>query len=181
MEFNKVVAERRSVRKFTDRYVTDEQLIEAMESTKMTPSWANTQCWEFIAVRDKEIIKELVEKTYPKNPSTNCSLSASLILVACYNTKKSGFYKEFSFNNIGTWGMFDLGMACQTLSLKLHEMGLGSVVVGAYDSDKAKEILGVTGDYEIAAIMPVGEPLEETKAPRRREVSDFLHTDKFTK
>lgn len=181
MEFNNVVIERRSVRKFTDHYVTNDQLMEAMEAVKMTPSWANTQCWEFIAVRDKDIIKELVEKTYPKNPSTDCSLEASLIIIGCYNTKKSGFYKEFSFNNIGTWGMFDLGMACQTLSLKLHEMGLGSVVVGAYDTEKAKEILGISGDYEIAAIMPVGQPEGETKAPRRREVSDFLHINKLNK
>lgn len=181
MEFNKVVAERRSVRKFTDHYVTDEQLDEVMEAVRMTPSWANTQCWEFIVIRDKGVMKELVEKAYPKNPATNCSLDASLIVVGCYNTKKSGFYKEFSFNNIGTWGMFDLGMACQTMSLKLHEMGLSSVVVGAYDTEKAKEILGISGDYEIASIMPVGEPAGETPAPRRREAADFLHRDKFSK
>ena len=181
MDFNKVVAERRSIRKFTDYYVTDEQMTEALEAVRMTPSWANTQCWEFIALRDRKIIEELVEKCYPKNPATKCSMDASLILIACYNTKKSGFYKEFSFNNIGAWGMFDLGMACQTLSLKLHEMGLGSVVVGAYDNAKAKKILGIGGDYEIAAIMPVGQPEGETPAPKRREVADFLHTDIFTK
>jgi nitroreductase len=179
MDFNDVVKGRRSVRKFTDHVVTDEQLNEALESLRYTPSWANSQCWEFIAIRDQEIMKTLAEESYPKNPATKCSMTASLILVACYDKTKSGFYKGHSFNDVGTWGMFDLGMACQTLSLKLHEMGLGSVVVGAYDSQKAKEILNIGGDFEIAAIMPVGEPATETPMPKRKDVSEFLHIDKL--
>lgn len=177
MDFNDVVKGRRSVRKFTDHVVTDEQLNEALESLRYTPSWANSQCWEFIAIRDQEIMNILAEESYPKNPATKCSLTASLILVACYDKTKSGFYKGHSFNDVGTWGMFDLGMACQTLSLKLHEMGLGSVVVGAYDSQKAKKILNIGGDIEIAAIMPIGEPAAETPMPKRKDVSEFLYID----
>lgn len=179
MELTKAIKDRRSVRKFTDYYVTDEELNEAMEAARLAPSWANTQCSEFLALRDKEKIKELVENCYPKNPSTACSLDASLVIVACYNRKKSGFYKETSFNDVGTWGMFDLGLACQNMMLKLHDLGLGSVVVGAYDSKKASEILGIEGDIQIAAIIPVGKPAVETRPVPRKELSELLHIDKI--
>lgn len=180
MELTKAIKERRSVRKFTDYYVTDEELNEAMEAARVAPSWANTQCPEFLALRDKDKIKELVEKCYPKNPASACSLDASLVIVACYNRKKSGYYKEFSFNDIvGEWGMFDLGLACQNMMLKLHDMGLGSVVVGAYDTEKASEILGIEGDLQIAAIIPVGKPAAESKMPPRKEMSKLLHIDKI--
>ena len=179
MNLNDAIRQRRSIRKFTDYYVTDEQLNEMMEAVRFTPSWANTQCWQFIAIRDKDLIKQLVTECYPKNPASRGSLNSSLVLAACYDTTKSGFYSGNSWNNVGTWGMFDLGMACQTLSLKLHEMGLGSVIVGAYDNKRASEILNVTGDIQVAAIIPVGEPAVEAKAPKRKEVSEFLSLNKM--
>lgn len=179
MNYQQLIKERRSIRSFTDAYVTDEQLHEAMEAVRWTPSWANSQCWEFIAIRDNALIKQLVEECYPKNPAHKCSLDASLLLVACYNKTKSGFYKGHSWNDIGTWGMFDLGMACQTLSLKLHDMGLASVIVGAFDISRASELLGVSGNYQLASIMPVGVPTSIPSAPGRREVKDFLHINTF--
>lgn len=171
MEGKKIILERRSVRKFDSHYVTDEELNELMEAVQYAPSWANTQVPYFLAIRNKEVIKTLVEECYPKNPATKCSLGSSLVLAACYKKGKSGYYKDIDFNSVGTWGMFDLGLACQNLMLRAHELGLGSVVVGAYDFAKAKEILGLDEEYEIGAIIPVGRRVEETPAPRRREIA----------
>ena len=44
------IAQRRSVRRFTDQEVSNEQLKELMQAARYAPSWANTQCWEFIIV-----------------------------------------------------------------------------------------------------------------------------------
>lgn len=181
MNLDNAIKQRRSIRKFTSYYVTDEQLNEAMQAVRFAPSWANTQCWHFIAIRDKGLMKQLVEECYAKNPASKASLTSSLILVACYDTTKSGFYKGNSWNNVGTWAMFDLGMACQNLSLKLHEMGLGSVIVGSYDNKRAAEILNISGDIQIAAIIPVGQPAQQPVAPKRKEVSEFLHLNKYSK
>ncbi|MBN1467395.1 MAG: nitroreductase family protein [Fusobacteriaceae bacterium] len=171
----KIILERRSVRKFTDDYVTDEQLKELLEAARFAPSWANTQSSYFIAIRNKELIKELVEKCYPKNPATNCSLGTSLLIVACYEKGKSGYYKDFDFNSVGTWGMFDLGLACQNIMLRAHEMGLGTVVVGAYDFENAKSILNLEEKYEIAGILPIGKRVEgEIPVPKRRDLKDMF-------
>lgn len=174
MDGKKIILDRRSVRKFTDDYVTDEELRELLEAARYAPSWANTQSSYFIAVRNKEIIKDLVEKCYPKNPSTKCSLESSLIIVACYEKGKAGYYKENDFNTVGTWGMFDIGLACQNIMLRAHEMGLGTVVVGAYDFLNAKDIINLEDKYEIAAIIPVGKRVEgEIQAPKRRDIEDM--------
>lgn len=174
-----IILERRSVRKFTEDYVTDEELKELLEAARFAPSWANTQSSYFIAIRNKEMMKELVEKCYPKNPATKCSLEASLLLVACYEKGKSGYYKELDFNNVGTWGMFDLGLACQNIMLRAHEMGLGTVVVGAYDFENAKDIIGVEDKYEIAGILPIGRRVDsETPIPKRRELEDIFRVIK---
>ena len=170
-----IILERRSVRKFTDDYVTDNELRELLEAARFALSWANTQSSYFIAVRNKEIIKELVEKCYPKNPATNCSLGASLLIVACYEKGKSGYYRENDFNKVGTWGMFDLGLACQNIMLRAHEMGLGTVVVGSYDFENAKDIIGVEDKYEIAGILPIGRRVDsETPVPKRRDIEDMF-------
>lgn len=179
MEAKDLIFKRRSVRKFTDDYVSDEEMQELIKAAQYAPSWANTQTPYFVAIRNKDVMKDLVEKCYPKNPSTKASLGASLILVACYEKNKSGYYKEHSFNNVGTWGMFDLGMACQNLSLRAHDLGLGTVVVGAYDFDAAKSILNIEEPYEIAAIIPVGRRTDvETPVPPRKDMSEVLRVIK---
>lgn len=173
MEGKKLILERRSIREFDDYYVTDEDLYELLEAARFAPSWANTQSPYFIALRDKEVIKNLVETCYPNNRASKCSLGASLILVACYEKGKAGFFREADFNKVGTWGMFDLGLACQNISLRAHEMGLGTVIVGAYDFDNAKDILGIEEPYEIGAIIPVGRRAVAPKAPPRRDIKDM--------
>ena len=60
MELQEAILKRRSVRKFTEDVVTDEQLRQIFETVRWSPSWANTQVWELIVVRDKA----LIEKSY---------------------------------------------------------------------------------------------------------------------
>ncbi len=60
---------------------------------------------------DKVVIQKLVTEAIQNNPATKCTMDANLVLVACYEKNKVGYYKDFDFNNVGTWGMFDLGMA----------------------------------------------------------------------
>lgn len=51
MELREALMTRRSVRKFTDYNVTDEEINIILEAARWAPSWSNTQCWEFIVIR----------------------------------------------------------------------------------------------------------------------------------
>ena len=61
MELMEAITHRRSVRKFTDYYVTDEEIREMLNAARLAQSWANTQVWEFIVVRDRDLIKKVTE------------------------------------------------------------------------------------------------------------------------
>ncbi|RJR33770.1 MAG: nitroreductase [Desulfobacteraceae bacterium] len=174
-----IIKERRSIRRFQDREVSQELIQRLLDSIRWSPSWANTQCWEIVIVKDpatKERLKETVGAT---NPSSKGILEAPLILAICGKKKSSGFYKGQVTTKFGDWILFDLGIATQSLCLAAHDAGLGTVIIGMLDHDKAKTVLGVGEEYEVVALIPVGYPAKEPSAPKRRETGEFTHYEKF--
>lgn len=180
MELSEAIRGRRSVRKFTDYAVTDEELTAIMEAAGWAPSWANTQVWEFIVVRDKGLIEQVTRTYVEKNPAIKCSLAASALIVACAKTGVSGCYGGQEMTKFSSWYMFDLGMAVQTLCLKAHELGLGTVIVGFLDHDVCRKLLNVPDGHEIVAVLPIGKPAAQSGSkPPRKELEDFVHLNTF--
>ncbi len=176
---NEIIKTRRTIRKFQDKDIPEDVVDQLMEAVRWAPSWANTQCWEVILIRDKELKKELSQILSPKNPAIPAVEKAPLTLGICAKLGLSGYYKGRALSKFGDWFMYDLGLATQNLCLTAHSLGLGSVIVGAFDHDKARQILKVPEGYEILALVPVGYPAQEPKPPKRKEVKDFVHKDVF--
>lgn len=180
MELHEAIMTRRSVRKFTDYYVTDEEINSILKAAQWAPSWSNTQCWEFIIIRDRNLISKVVETFSETNPARKCSESASVLIAFCGKSDLPGYRDGVKRTKFDSWYMFDLGIAVQNMMLKAHDMGLGSVVVGSLDHKKCAELLEVTPPYELAGILPVGKPVELKKeGPKRREIHEFTHREKF--
>ena len=180
MELQEAILERRSVRRFTDYFVTDDEVTEVIEAARWAPSWANTQVWEFIVVRGKKIIEEVVSTYSEKNPATKCSNSASVLIVACAKKGVSGHKKGSGSTKFSEWFMFDIGMAVQNLILKAHEIGIGSVVVGLIDHDACAKVLGVPDTHEVVVIVPLGRSdVEPRDGPPRKEQESFVYQDRF--
>jgi nitroreductase len=180
VELDKAILTRRSVRKFTDHYVTDTELKQILEAARFAPSWANTQSWEFIIVRDREIIREVTETYSATNPARECSFNASALIVACARSRVSGYKGGEARTKFSEWFMFDLGLAVQNLCLRAHELGLGTVVVGSMDHNACAKVLQVPGTCEVVAVLPVGKP--ESKGitvPARKELKEFIFLDKY--
>lgn len=57
---------RRSIRKFTDQPVSDEDLHKIIDAARLAMSGANSQPWEFIIIKDKETIDKL-RQVYQKD------------------------------------------------------------------------------------------------------------------
>jgi nitroreductase len=182
MELQQAVLKRRSIRRFTEDGVSDEELRKIFEAVRWSPSWSNTQAWEFIVIRDKDMISKVVGTYSEKNPATKCSLAASALIVVCAKTRVSGCYGGQQSTKYDSWFMFDLGIATQTLCLTAHEMGLGTVVVGLMDHDAAKQVVSLPDGYEVAAVIPIGRPAVEPKeGPTRKAVTDMVHLNTFGK
>lgn len=182
MELQEAILQRRSVRRFSDAPVGDETLREIFEAVRFSPSWANTQVWEFVVVRNRDLISQITGTYSEKNPASKCSQAASALIVVCGKTGTSGCYDGKDVTKYDCWFMFDLGIATQTLCLKAHELGLGTVVVGLMNHDACKKLVGLPEDYEVAAVIPIGYPAVDPKAgPPRKAVGDMVHLDCFGK
>jgi nitroreductase len=179
-ELIQLIQGRRSVRKYLDTDVTEEQVRTLLESVRWAPSWANTQCWEIIVVRDSEQKKKLQDTLPPKgNPAHSAMVAAPVVLAVCGKLKASGYYKDVVTTKFGDWFLFDLGIATQNICLTAYSLGLGTVIVGLFDHDRAKNALGVPEGYEVPVMIPVGVPAKISSAPKRREVAEFLHKERF--
>ncbi|MGP3703356.1 MAG: nitroreductase family protein [Candidatus Bathyarchaeota archaeon] len=181
MELMEAIKSRRSVRRFTNKDVEDEKLKEIFEAARWAPSWANTQCWEFIVVKNNETKKKISETLRPGNPATNAVASAPVVIVACGRKRLAGFYGESAMTDKGDWLMFDVALAIQNMCLAIHNLGLGTVIVGAFNSKKVAEILNVPENVDVVAILPVGYPEKVPKTPPRKNVEDFVFYESYGK
>lgn len=174
-----VIKDRRSIRKYEERTVSEDLLNQLFEAVQWAPSWANTQCWEIIAVKDAATKEKLQETMGKGNPATKAIVNAPVVLAVCGKLKSSGYYKDQVTTKFGDWFMFDLGLATQNLCLAAHDLGLGTVIVGLFDHDRAEQILGVPNGYAVVALVPLGYPAKISSAPKRRDISEFVHNEKF--
>jgi nitroreductase len=152
-----------------------------MEAVRWSPSWANTQCWEVVIVKDPDMKSALANTLTKNNPALSSMTEAPLVMVLCGRKGVSGFKKGEAATAKGDWLMFDTGIAMQTLCLAAHGQGLGTVIVGSFDHRKAEEVLGVPQDVEVVAMTPLGYPATEGSAPKRKEILEFVFSDHYGK
>jgi nitroreductase len=181
MELMEAIKGRRSMRKYRPDPVPEEALRALLEAVRWSPSWANTQCWEVIVVKDPKVKSELAGTLVKTNPALSSMAEAPLVIVLCGKKGVSGFKKGEAATVKGDWLMFDTGIAMQSLCLTAHGLGLGTVVVGLFDHQKAEEILGVPQDREVVALTPLGYPAAEGVTPKRKELSEFVFYEKYGK
>lgn len=59
MELAKAIRNRRSIRKYLDKDVPDELLVQAFELARWAPSGGNFQSWKFLVVKNRKIINKV--------------------------------------------------------------------------------------------------------------------------
>ena len=178
-DFMEIIAGRRSIRRFQAKEVPDEDLTTILEAVRWAPSWANTQCWEVVAVKDPSIKQRLQEILSAANPAKKAMVEAPVVMVLCGRRGISGCYSGNPTTKLGDWFMFDVGLATQNLCLAAHALNLGTVIIGSFSHDRAKEILGIPDGYEAVALIPVGYAAHEVTQSHRRQISEFVHYETF--
>ncbi len=184
MDTFEAIKTRRSIRRFQDKPVEDEKLDALLEAVRMSPSWANFQCWRFIVVKDRTIREKMSELTYVEsffaplgykaNPAKRGLAEAPVVIVACADPSKSGVIWDQHYY------MTDIGIAAQTLMLSARALGMGTVFVGVFDEQKLRGLLGVPPEIRIVGLFPLGYPLEEKKdGPPRKPVSEIVFHEKW--
>ena len=179
MDLMEAIKGRRSIRKYKADPVPEDVLRKVMEAVRWAPSWANTQCWEVIVVRDPHVKSEILGTVSEANPSHSAMAEAPILLVLCGKKAISGCFRGKPLTGKGDWLMFDTGLAMQNLCLAAYSLGLGTVIIGSFDHKRAQEILGVPQNVEVVAMTPLGYPAAEGITPKRKEISEFVFYVKY--
>jgi nitroreductase len=174
-----IIKGRRSIRRYQDKDIPEELLYEVLESVRWAPSWANTQAWEVVVIKDKALKESIQSTVNPRNPSSLALVNAPVLLVICGQLKKSGYYNDTYPTKFGDWFLHDLGLATQNLCLTAHNAGLGTVIVGLFDHDKVGELINLPDSHEALTLIPLGYPDQKPKPPKRREQTEYVHLEKF--
>ena len=172
MEFNDVIKNRYSVRKFTDEKVSQALIDEILETGRLAPSGNNNQP-TIVYILDEEQIEKLKESSKTKetriSPAAFKSKQAFLI---CYDKTKEVKRPTDKF----AFGITDSSIVATYMMLKITELGLGSVWVGYFNPTSVKETLGISDNHEVSAILPFGHIHKSSKPdPKavRKSIEDF--------
>ena len=182
--FYELMAQRRSVREFSDRPVPRELIADAIRTAGTAPSGANRQPWQFVAVDDPELKREIreaaeeEEKEFYENRVTEeweealaplgtdwrkPYLTTAPWIVVCFaeqygvdenGEKVKNYYVQES-----------VGIACGLFITALHHMGLATLTHTPAPMNFLGEILERPDNERPYILFPVGYPAEDVTVP----------------
>ncbi len=161
---------KRAVRKFKDEPLPDEVVRTILNAGRRSQSSKNEQAWQFIAIRDKSVLKALSE----------CGTWAGHLAGAALGVAILTPDPTVKFQT-----MFDAGQAAAFMQLAAWELGVGSVPASIYEFEKARQILGFPPEWHLRIALSFGYPAEEEKlsAPPkkggRRPLDEVVHWDRW--
>jgi nitroreductase len=157
------------------REIEAEKLNLILEAGRLAPSARNYQPWQFIVVKDRKIIDELVMAF---SESNRVIINAPVILVVCAraidDVVRDG--KEYY--------LFDAGLAMENMVLAATDQGLVTHLMTAFDEAQVKQILHIPEDVRTVVATPLAYPLEssydEAAQERllmrtRKELQEMVH------
>lgn len=161
-EFEKLLATRRSIRKFTPEPVDEELIRKTIALTLWAPTNCNQQSLRFVVVKDPQIRKLLVHGGM-HGESSPCVIAVLADM---------RFYSQGDIE----CPAHDAGAAVQTMLLAFHCCDVGTCYTAslAADSKKNRRILGVPSHEKIMALIWVGHYEHVPIPPARRDVSEII-------
>jgi nitroreductase len=163
MDLLEGIATRRSIRNYTDEPVTREQLREVVKAGIWAPSGMNNQPWRFVTVTKKELLAGLAKLT--KYSHVIAKAPACIVVFI----DKTAMYHEVKDHQ-------SMGACLENMLLACHGMGLGSVWLGEIlkSANAVRELVGVSQDMELMAVVAVGHPAGKGGRADRRPVEEVL-------
>ena len=149
---------RRSIRKYTDRVISRDEIEELIRYGMYAPSAHNKQPWHFVLLNDREIFKKILEF----HPHTKMLEHAQWGIVVCGDEQEA--------LAPGYWPV-DCAAVTENILLAAHGMGLGAVWLGIYPRPERvsalDELLGLPPHVHAFSIISVGYPDQQIPQPER--------------
>lgn len=168
---------RRSIRQFTNQPIRHELLYDIIETASYAPSWKNTQVTRYIAVENPALKAQIADECTDVYKNNGEIIRRSSMLIAVTLIKnRSGYERDGSFSTPkgSGWQMYDAGIATEAFCVAAWEKGIGSVIMGLFDEEKASALLEIPEDRELVSLIAIGYPDETPAAPKRKPVEELL-------
>ena len=157
-----------SIRKYEDKPVEKEKILQILKAGMQAPSAGNQQPWEFYVVTNQEKIRELSKVS----PYAGCAAGAPVLIVPVY--RKEGLW-------VPQYAQIDMSIAQENIWLETDSLGFGGVWLGIAPErdrmDKVAEILDLPDNVEAFSIFVLGYPAEERKQQDRYDESRIHFVD----
>jgi nitroreductase len=166
MKVSEAIRTKRAIRKFQDKPLSEDVTRTILNAGRRSQSSKNEQTWQFIAVSDKSILKELSQCG-----EWAAHIASAALCVAILTPDPAGKFQT----------MFDAGQAAAFMQLAAWEQGVGSCPASLYEFDKARAILGFPPEWHLRIALSFGYPLydEKLSAPPkkggRRDLQEIIH------
>lgn len=189
--FQKIVEERRSIRKFAQKAVSEEDLEQIIEAARLAPSGTNRQPWRFVLLKTKEEKEKIagcvVQPFVLEAPAVFvCCLDKraytlgmvekrmnELVQSNVISEEAAGYIYQFKMPEkpeevkIPPESYIDLGIAVEHMALMARSLGLGSCWVRLINPGQIHEQLNLPDEIKVVAVLPVGYPVQ-SHPPRPR-------------
>ena len=162
------------MRKFTSDELTQEEVVALLKAGLMSPSSKRTNCWQFIAVDDKEVLKKL---SLCKEQSASFIADAALTIVVVADPLASDVWIE------------DASIASIIIQLQAEDLGLGSCWVqvrerfteeGIPSDEYVRNLLDVPLQLQVLSVIAVGHKGMERKPFNEEHLQwEKIHINKY--
>ena len=176
MELDVCLKGRRSVRSYTDKPVSKEQVEAVLEAGIWAPTAMHREPCKFIIIENKELIKYvsgetkvLIKQMFPpfaKQFSTEADVicyDAPVLILVCTEKDQQN----------ANMNLLDSVLATENMFLKAYELGLGTCYMGFISllntkPDVLKKI-GVPENYDMMVPLILGHPKGKQEAGKRNK------------
>lgn len=144
MDFIKLATERYSVRKFSSKPVDQDIIDKIIQAGKVAPTAVNSQPQKIYVVKSEEIMKKLKH-------ASPCIYGAPHCFVFCYNDKT-----VVKRGKNGNYGDIDVTIVLTHMMLEAANLGIGTCIVGYYDTELVRKALDMPDDIHPVLLLPFG-------------------------
>lgn len=193
-----LIQSRQSVRKYSEKHISDEDLRKILEAGRLAPSWMNVQSWKFILVKsqeNKDLLSELsIGQSHVKNAD------ALIVCVADENAWEESKITHIKNPALNPALQCEKGIMIRSLEqliypiaymmLEAESLDIKSCIIGAMGNEvtgvlsdvyaKVKSQLGLGEGQIISSIITLGyeaEPVEINK--KRKDFDEVVSLEKL--
>ena len=139
--FLEFLKNRRTIRSFQQKMISDEEIEMILEAGRWAPSASNRQPWQFIVIKNERKKRELA-----KLARYGSFLGDAPIVIAIIGKIKKS----------PRWYVQDTSLVSMNMMLMAWALGIGTCWIGTMDREKAKECLELGENDFVLTVLPMG-------------------------